>query len=239
MNPRGPIRAFTRWSLGLMGLELRRRTEPLRFMAPLGIRTVIDVGSNKGQFAKRVRSILPLAELHMFEPIPHVCDRLREDFASDSASHCYQMAVGEQDGEVEFTVNEFSPSSSILPISAEHLKRFSFAVSTSKCRVPVRTLDGALSGVSLQRPILLKLDVQGFEDRVLRGAPRVLEQSSVIILEVNFVRLYDGQPSFAQLYEMLMPLGFSFGGMVDVYQDPLSGELIYGDAVFNRRAEGR
>jgi hypothetical protein len=79
---------------------------------------------------------------------------------------------------------------------------------------------------------LAKLDVQGFEDRVIRGGMKTLGAAKVIMMEITFQRLYEGQLLFEGLYDMLRPLGFTFHGFQRQAQHPQTGEVIFADAIF-------
>ncbi len=59
----------------------------------------------------------------------------------------------------------------------------------------METLDGFFEkeAIELEPEILLKLDIQGYEDRVLRGASALLKKTRACLLEGNFDPLYDGQ----------------------------------------------
>ena len=101
--------------------------------------------------------------------------------------------------------------------------------------IRISTLDRALGSTldHLPRELLLKLDVQGFEDRVLRGAERVLAQCKAVVLEVSLDPLYEGQADFLGLAHLLHNAGFRYAGNLDqAYGD--DGCVVYLDAVFIR-----
>jgi hypothetical protein len=100
-------------------------------------------------------------------------------------------------------------------------------------RVRVSTLDRTLADAldRLPREILLKLDVQGFEDRVLRGAGRMLALCKAVVLEVCLDPLYEGQADFHGLAQLLHEAGFRYAGNLDqAYGE--DGRVVFLDAVF-------
>ena len=97
----------------------------------------------------------------------------------------------------------------------------------------MRTLDNALVHIidDLSPEILIKLDVQGYEDRVIKGGKKILKKAKALILEVNLDSLYQQQATFNEIIQMLDDLGYSYGGNFDQAYDN-DGHVIYFDAVF-------
>ena len=100
--------------------------------------------------------------------------------------------------------------------------------------VEVRRLDHVLSHVELPRPILLKVDTQGYESRVIAGATGLLEQIDLILAETSFCPLYEGEAPFTALVDQLARLGYRFLRPVDALRDPRTGEFVQLDALFAR-----
>ena len=85
--------------------------------------------------------------------------------------------------------------------------------------------------------ILVKLDVQGFEDRVIAGGETIFKMAAACIVEVCLDDLYEGQANFKQLLEMLDRLGFQYAGNLDKTYGK-DGHCIFLDAIFLRRNIG-
>lgn len=127
-----------------------------------------------------------------------------------------------------------TPSSSLLSTAHCH-QLYPQTSSESISKVRLTTLDKALQSYlpNMLSNILLKLDVQGFEDRVLRGSKNVLDVCSACVLEVSIDPLYEGQADFFELARSIKESGFRYGGNLDqVYGE--DGRVIYLDAVFLR-----
>jgi hypothetical protein len=80
----------------------------------------------------------------------------------------------------------------------------------------------------------LKVDTQGYEDRVLDGAAELLGRSKGLQLELSFVPLYEGQKLFYALVERLRALGFSIWAIWPGFYEPRSGRTLQVDATFFR-----
>ena len=83
-------------------------------------------------------------------------------------------------------------------------------------------------------PILLKIDVQGYEDQVILGATRIMQQVDSIMIEMSFQPLYQGQPLFDEIYQLLISKGFTFAGNMDGLFSPLDGSILQSDGIFIR-----
>jgi FkbM family methyltransferase len=226
-----------------MGFDLVRRTRrpehSLLGVRALGIETIIDVGANVGQFAREALSLFPAARVLSFEPVPEAFRALSAWAATTNGRvTALNVAVGERNGEIQmFKHADFTASSSLLQTTGTCEDLFPQTSKQEQINVRLSTLDAALEGQDLRRPVLLKLDVQGYEDRVIRGASKTLGAASAVIVEVDIAPLYKEQASFKDLVVALDGHGFRFSGTLDqlLRRD---GHAISCDAVFLRDLPG-
>lgn len=203
-----------------------------------GIRakTVIDVGANVGQFAVACAKLFPSVAVHSFEPIPDCVGKLNRNVKRLSGVHVYSVALGEHSGDVMFHVNSHRHSSSVLTLGERHRCAFPYAREIATIKVPLSTLDLEMASVSLERPVLLKLDVQGYESQVLEGAPETLKRVDYILLEASFRPLYEGERTFMEIARTLEKQGFEFVRPVGWLNDPRTGEVLQMDALFEKKS---
>ncbi len=181
--------------------------DAIKRLAP---RTLIDVGANKGQFSLIVRHLFPHVEIEAFEPLESESAIYRSALGPSARLHA--LALGHIAADVPFFVASRADSSSLLPLGAA--QSAAYGVQTkAMIRVPVARLSDILDLSSLPRPILLKLDVQGGELDVLKGAAAALPAINFIYCEASFVRLYDGQPLAAEIIGYLLTQGFELRGV--------------------------
>ncbi len=227
----------------LVGQELVHKAEVPRLtlmgLAQHQFHTVLDVGANTGQFAREIREFLPDANLVCFEPLPEPYAEL-EAWADSEGEWVSTMpyALGEESGEVEMFLHEdHSESSSLLKTTELKGELYPFTRSQRPVTIQQRTLDACTAEMGLQvdRGTLIKLDVQGFEDRVIKGGKQTFRSAGACILEVNLDPLYESQASFAGLVSLLDELGYEYAGnMNQTYADDF--HCIYIDAVFINRS---
>jgi len=200
----------------------------------IGVRTVIDVGAHTGEFASAARVVLPDARIYSFEPLPDRHSQLVKRFQGDARFLSFCVCLGDANGEVTFWRSSFSKSSSALPMAELHKRAFPWSASSTELRVPVRTLDDYQDTIAANPKVLLKIDTQGFEDRVIRGARKLLENVHLVIVETSYAPLYEGQASFDNVYMQLRSAGFEYRGAVDQLISPLDGSILQGDALFSK-----
>lgn len=212
-----------------LGADLRPHERWLRRM---NFRTVLDVGANTGQFVGEARRMAPDAFVYSFEPLRACYELLRDGRRDDARFRAFHVALGEEPGEVTMNRNDYSQSSSLLPMAELHKQSFPETRHSTPETVEVKRLDDVLAGVVLERPLLLKIDVQGFEAKVLAGATETLKQADVIIVETGVEALYEGQALFDDVYRMLYERGFRYRGNHNQLLSPDDGRVLQADAFF-------
>lgn len=190
--------------------------------------TVIDVGANKGQFAVFAVHRWPYARLICFEPLPGPRATLAR--ATRGLADIHGCALGSGAGEATMHVASREDSSSLLPLGARQKAIFGMQES-GVLQVPVRRLDACLPG-PLRRPVLLKIDVQGYELEVLKGANDLLAAIDVIFVEASCVELYEGQALDRDVLQLLTSKGFYLAGRFN--NQRYQGALVQADLLFRR-----
>jgi FkbM family methyltransferase len=221
--------------LRLRGIEVRT-FEALNkpWLLNSGIRTVFDVGANTGQFAQAIHEVLPEAYVYSFEPLPDCFAELQRTMRSVSTFKAFNTALAEEGGEAEFYRSSWSPSSSLLPMQELHKQNFPFTAGQSREIVKVRKLDDCAKELTIEDSILVKLDVQGAEDKVIRGGEGLLQRTKVLIVETSMDSLYEGQSLFGDIFKLLEALGFKYKGALSQAFSELDGSVLYADSIFIR-----
>jgi len=189
------------------------------------IKTVLDVGANDGGSALKFLSAFPKATIHSFEPVTRTFELLRKNVAAHPSIHCHQLAVGHEPGVARIYLTAHSTTSSLV--------RPDTVLEEESVRVT--TVDDFAEAHSLERIDLLKVDTEGFDLEVLRGAERMLSSGRVgfVLAEVGFHRGDARHVLFDDVRDLLTSKGFSVFGIYD-QQPEWSGEnrLRYSNACF-------
>lgn len=198
------------------------------------IDTVIDIGANNGQFALDIHERLPQAAIYSFEPLHDTFQELNKNLKTVPSFHAFNTGLGDRNGTETIFHNSFSPTSSILPMTDLHKKLYPKSASATPETIAIKRLDDMQDELDLSGNVLVKLDVQGYEDKVLSGGAEVIANAKVLITEVSFVALYENQPLFDDIYQIVRKLGLTYAGSRERHYSKETGELIYEDAIFVR-----
>lgn len=203
------------------------------WLQALGIRTVFDIGANTGQFAAEIRNILPGAMIYSFEPLKDCFLELRERESKDTRFKAFNLAIGDKEGTLEIHKSAYAPSSSILPMTELHKESFPHSRGSVPETISIKKLDDAVKSISIESELLIKADVQGYEDKVILGGRETFLKAKAVIIETSFVPLYEGQPLFDDIYGSLKTLGFSYRGSIN-HKSGANGERLFEDSLFVR-----
>ncbi len=203
------------------------------------IRTILDIGALDGCLAREMlMPACPNATVHSFEPSPRSFLLLQKTARQSGGKiFAHNFALGEASGQATYHAAVDAPaSSSLLESTAECHNYFPQTTRTEAETVEVRTLDEVAPTLlpAIEDDLLIKMDVQGFEDRVIRGGRQTFSRARACIMEVQRATLYDGQPSFRDLFMAMDGLGHEYVGNFDQCHDA-KGNVLYFDAVFIRR----
>jgi len=200
-----------------------------------GIKTVIDVGANVGDFAKIIREVLPQARIYSLEPLPDCFEKMKLALRNDKNFFPLNIAAGSKEDTLKFYRSFHSPSSSFLEMEDLHKRAFpqsSEGQSPEPINVNVNTLDKIFSDIQPEKNILLKIDVQGFEAEVINGASGLLSITTIVLIEMSFVKLYKNLPLFHDIYTLMYAQGFKFRGTLAQMLQADTGEVVQIDAIF-------
>jgi FkbM family methyltransferase len=220
--------------LGINYEHYRQLRQP--WLLEMGIKTVLDVGANVGQFAHLAREVFPDARIISFEPLPECFASLQTCLPGQNFQ-AFNFALGDENAELDFHRAHHSPSSSFLRMTESHIEAFPESKGgqeSTAVKVQVRKLDEVAGELELKDEILLKLDVQGYEDKVIAGGPETLKRVNAIITETSFRSLYQGQTLFQDVHAALLAAGFVFQGNLNQMLSPVDGRIVSADSIFVR-----
>lgn len=174
----------------------------------LEARTVVDVGANTGQFALLALELFPQAQVHAFEPLAAPFARLKSWGRNEPRLTLWRLALAEAAGPRTMHVSARIDSSSLRAITGRQTAQFPGTHEVGVAQVTAARLDATLTAADLAAPALLKIDVQGGELEVLRGAAALLSCFAWIYVECSFVEFYEGQALADEVADFLAAAGF-------------------------------
>ena len=228
-------RRAIRIALRAAGLERIRQPNFVDVMRKLDIDTVIDVGANAGQYVSDIRELGYRGRIVSFEPIREVYERLRTTARGDKLWDVHNFALGEKAGEQQINVSKDTVFSSFKHPDSYLTQTFTASnlVRTEPVEV-IRLRDFLDDHPEFGRSTYLKVDTQGFELEVLKGAGPWLSRIKALQLELPMRQLYDDQPTWVTMVEWLAGRGFQVAMAKENNYDRSTMSLLELDVVFVR-----
>ncbi len=185
-------------------------------------KAIIDVGAFKGDWSRMAKSIWPNAHLYMFEPNAAALLELQKT-AKDLGGNLFTELLGEEDGKnVQFNI--MGSGSSIFEERS--------AVPRKTESRQLRTLDSMLD--TSCESALLKIDAQGYELEILKGANRLLKNTEAVLLEIAVIEINKGAPLLHEVIAFLKARGFVAYELLEIHRRPLDKALNQLDMIFIR-----
>jgi FkbM family methyltransferase len=207
--------------------------------AMLGINVVLDVGAYHGTFARWLRTLHYKGEIISFEPAAATYARLVENMKGDLGWRGEQAALSDVDGTADLHIARSSDFNSFHEFSAYgRSSRYGIPgepIATE--RVRTRRLDDVIEAIVTRTPdarILLKLDTQGHDLRIVEATSRGLESVRAIQTELSSKHLYCGVPSLSEALARYECLGYVPTGFFPVSRELDSLAVIEWDCVLQR-----
>lgn len=219
--PRQQMRGYLEWSLVRDVLRLYR------------VNCVLDVGANSGQFAQSLRRIGYTGHICSFEPVPDAFSALSARMAHDRFWHGYRWALGESDSQrvLHIATDSTAMSSFLAPISD--------AWRLEHRTVDMKRLDSVFGEViddlDVRNPcVYLKMDTQGYDNKVVEGAERCLHMITCLQSEVSILPTYCDMTSYHDVLRRYEEYGYVLYSLVEIARDPVQGGISEMNAVLVR-----
>lgn len=206
----------------------------------LGISCVLDVGARCGEYGMWLRRNGYRGDIISFEPIKDNFKELEKAAARDPKWHCFNFALGAEDSISSINVSKQTHFSSFRQPNSTAAALFGGLPEVQRSEeVEIRQLDSVLNKLpmTLDNRTYLKLDTQGWDLEVLKGARGVLNYVAALQTEVSVQPIYDQMPIMQDSLSAIISYGFTPSGFFPVNLD--SGlALIECDLVAVRSASG-
>lgn len=186
----------------------------------LVINNILDVGAHKGDWSMLAATILPEATYYLIEPQEELKPEI-DRFLARQKGKVFFGGAGAEDGELTLTMwEDFAGSSFLLEEGQANGK--------IQKKVPIYSIDGLIARAEMPVPDICKIDVQGFEIEVLKGAAGIFGKTEVFILEASLFRFSPNQPLLHDLIAYMTQRGYviyDFAGFTNRPMDMALGQL--------------
>ena len=223
-----------------LGYEVHKQSwfsprDRMRMMERLGINFVIDVGANSGGYAAELRKDGYKGAIWSYEPLHKEFEDLARASASDDLWKAINCACGAKEGNAEINRSKNGFSSSLLPMLEALSVNAPAANYISQEKISVCTLDESLlPALKPVDKVWMKIDTQGFEAEVFKGATRLMPHVSALECELTLSPLYEGQALIDELITSIYAKGFRMVGIAPVFFAMETGYQLQIDGTFLR-----
>jgi FkbM family methyltransferase len=207
---------------------------------------IFDVGGNKGQSIEKYLQIFDKPIIHSFEPIKSEYEYMCSKFKNNKNIFLNNFALGDKTEEKEFNVtaktgnssfNKINPGTDWLKLRSKQFNISEEGYVTSVQKVNVIQLDDYCKDINIDFIDVLKIDTQGYEDKVLKGSLNSIKKNKIkaIVTEIMFDNVYEKYFSFSDIEKFLIPYNFRMVG-INLQNNNLFSNLIFGADVcyFNK-----
>ena len=233
------------------GYEIHKLSVPeqnkFKWLHDFHVSTILDIGANKGQFGLMCRKFFPEATIYSFEPLTDVYEELKKNLArangegNSSSWKAYNIALGDFNGSSKIQRSKVSTDSSLLGMTefykGAHARYATDLKAIWEEEISIKRLDdfSREEKLELLPELMIKMDTEGYEEKVIKGGTETLKRAKIIFTEVTFQNeRYEGQILFDELYGILKDIGYRCYGFYHMAYEFETGIPTYADAVFVR-----
>jgi FkbM family methyltransferase len=199
------------------------------------IEYVLDVGANEGQYAQGLIDTGFKGNIISIEPTSLAYQRLQLRAKRQRQWKCLNIAMGESEGRVTINIAANSESSSILNMLPLHERSSPSSFYIAKEEVPMMTVDQLLVAENISaKKLFLKIDAQGYESKILAGAPRSLSYIQGVELEMSLTPLYNEEKLFYELDNEMKTLGFALMSLEPVFFSSATHQVMQLNGIYFR-----
>ncbi len=195
---------------------------------------IFDIGAHVGEVTRTYRGLFPQATIHSFEPFPDSFEALSKSTEQDSRILSHRIAMADKSGTATFNANVSPSTSSLLPTDQRGSSYFGEGLfdTVSQIEVATTTVDDFCHEQGISHIDIMKMDVQGAEFSVLRGATDMLERGAVSLIytELIMVPNYVGQHRLHEYLSFLDMYGYELLDFFNPYRR--DHKLIESDVIF-------
>jgi FkbM family methyltransferase len=196
---------------------------------------IFDVGANTGRAARLFSAIFPGRIIWSFEP---GAEAFQELSAAADLPHVkkFNLAFSDMDGSATLNIFQGSQLNSLLPPEAVGERHDHELIPKGTKQIQTARLDTFCEQQNISQIEILKIDTQGFELHVLRGAEHLLASGAIklIYLEIHLVPIYQGQPTVPDVFGLMDKFGYGFVSYYDASRNP-DGSVKCCDLLFVRK----
>ena len=225
-----------RYIFSMLGAEIikARKTFNQTYMDNIKNPIIFDVGANEGQSIERFKSIFPKSIIHSFEPIKECYEKIIKIYDKKNI-FINNYALGDKDCERFFYINKNTYTSSFFKINNKYKELVNSDRINMSVKKKISTIDGYLALHKIKKIDILKIDTQGYELNILKGAKKSLKNKIKFIeLELILADYYKKKVKFYEIDKLLSENNFILYDMGNISYDK-NKQLVWFDLLYLKK----
>lgn len=191
---------------------------------------ILDVGAHSTEWIRMYMEFFPASTAYLIEPLAEMKDKLEKFCIDYPGSKYFLNGAGSKEGKLYLTTKVSLEGASFLLKENKNLIKNNF-----QREIDIITIDGLIEKNEIEIPDIVKLDVQGFELEVLKGAEKLFGKTEVFILEVSLFEYVKGTPIFSEVISFMSERGYEVYDFPGFLRRPFDGALGQIDVCFVRK----
>tara|TARA_B100002019_G_C21261791_1_gene597161 strand:- start:879 stop:1613 length:735 start_codon:yes stop_codon:yes gene_type:complete len=210
------------------------------YLNSMKIDLVIDVGANNGQYGESLRKLGYKENILSFEPLEKEYKTLKTKTNKDNKWKCLNLGLGDRDEIKSINIAENSVSSSIMEILDEHINANESSKYISNQSIQLKRLDQVFNFQKENyEKVFLKIDTQGYEEKVIDGSSNLLNNFIGIQIELSVERMYENQLLYIDIIKKLKSYNYDLWDLKRGFHNPKTGQIYQFDGIFFNRKNAK
>lgn len=245
------IKRFVKLFFNSLGFDLRRlhpEIKNLSFDEILKLKVskdpvILDVGANKGQTIKRFMDIFSNPTIHAFEPVEEAISKIKDNYSDNKNILINNYALGDKVDFKNFNISQRIENSTFHQFKSNskwlqtRSKQYNVSVDNyvkKVQKIKIETIDNYVAKNKIEEIDILKMDTEGYEDKVLSGAINTLKQNKIkiVLTELAFDDVRDKYLSFSDIEKYLLPNNFRLVGIDLANNNLFSGLVFFAEVMY-------
>ena len=167
--------------------------------------SIFDVGANSGEYSLLLKEIFPAAEIYAFEPNPVTFQMLAEKTKLISYIHSFPVGLGATDSTMEIYTYKNDLASEHASVIKDVMVSLHQSDQLENYEIPIICLDNFYIEKSIKKIDFLKIDTEGFELEVLRGARNLIDKNKIEVIQFEFNEMNIYSKAFLNDFYTILP----------------------------------
>ncbi|GAB1371734.1 [alpha-L-fucopyranosyl-(1-_3)-alpha-L-rhamnopyran osyl-(1-_3)-2-O-methyl-alpha-L-rhamnopyranosyl] dimycocerosyl phenol-phthiocerol 2'''-O-methyltransferase [Candidatus Kapaibacterium sp.] len=227
---------FPQLSYKYLGYKNPHYIQRVKVINHLGINVFFDIGANIGHYAHSLRNFGYKGKIVSFEPMNAEFQVLTNRAVSDENWLTCNYGFGNSDEELDINISKNSVSSSLLKVNSELTEIVPETAYIGTEKVKIYKIDSIIDDfIDEKSKLFIKIDAQGYESEIIKGATNSLNKIIGFKLELPFFELYNTEKTFLELVNFMDSIGFRLIYIEPGWNNPITGFSIEADGIFVKK----